>query len=166
MLPSGACGAILVGLVTLGLTASAPIQRWRDTPDFPASDPAKDIADALAAGARDGKRVLLDFGADWCVDCKVLEQTFRDPTVAKFLNEHFHVVRIDLGVYFEPDKIKNADTAAKYGVGTAEVGIPALVLLDVRGRVIKPEQAVAWRTASHFTAPEVLRYLTELADAR
>jgi hypothetical protein len=34
------------------------------------------------------------------VDCKVLENIFRDPTVAKFIDDHFHVVRIDLGVYF------------------------------------------------------------------
>jgi hypothetical protein len=48
------------------------------------------------------------------VDCKVLENIFRDPTVAKFIDDHFHVVRIDLGVY--------------------------LVLLDNHGVVVQPTE--------------------------
>jgi thiol-disulfide isomerase/thioredoxin len=133
--------------------------------DFPPSDPSKDIAKALVDAAKDGKQVLLDFGADWCPDCKVLENIFRDPAVAKFIDDHFHVVRIDLGVYFESDKIRNADTAAKYGVGE-DVGIPALVLLDDHGVVVQPKDHVAWRTAREFTAPQVLNYLKQLSEAR
>lgn len=159
------CRTALIGLAAVGLPAFAPLQRG--TPlNFPPSDPQKDIAQALGAAAADGKRVLLDFGADWCPDCKVLEQIFRDPAVSGFLNDHFHLVRIDVGVYFQSYKIKNADIAAKYGLGTMEAGIPALVLLDRHGRVIEPQHPVAWSTASGFTVPEVLTYLTQLAATR
>ena len=95
------CWATLIGLMALALPGFAPIQQAARV-DFPASDPPKDIAKALAEAERDGKRVLLDFGADWCVDCRALEQIFRDPTVARFLDDHFHVVRIDLGEYHGP----------------------------------------------------------------
>lgn len=159
-------GLALIALTTIGSPAVAPVQRVRGgSLDFPHSDPPSDIAKALQECEKDGKRVLLNFGADWCVDCKVLEQIFRDSTVAKFLDDHFHVVRIDLGAYFESDKIKNADTAAKYGVGL-ETGIPALVLLDVHERVVRPRDLVSWRTARSFTVPQVLDYLKQLAAAR
>src|SRR4249919_2873241 len=76
---------------------------------YPASDSAADIDKALSAAARDGKHVLLDFGADWCPDCRVLGALFEDPVVAPFATENFHIVRIDVG-----RRDKNADLIAKY----------------------------------------------------
>lgn len=46
----------------------------------PARDAKADIAAALAEAGRDGRPVLLDFGADWCPDCVVLGRTFRTAT--------------------------------------------------------------------------------------
>jgi thiol-disulfide isomerase/thioredoxin len=174
MQPSANSQAALIALMCLGLPAFASAQRgiphvapWEwDAVDFPPSNPSQDIAKALVDAAKDGKHVLLDFGADWCVDCKILERIFRDPTVATFLDDHFHLVRIDLGMYSEADKVKNAETAAQYGVGTIQVGIPALVLLDSHGGVVQPKDSVRWSTARYFTAPEVLDYLKQLAEAR
>jgi thioredoxin 1 len=124
-----------------------------------------EIAASVATAKRDGKSVLLDFGADWCVDCKVLDHLLKDPSVSPFLEEHFHLVRVDLGCV--PDfgcmsgtEIRNTDVAAKYGVTD---GIPALVLLGERGQVIPPPQGVRWWTARGFTAEQVLTFLRELA---
>ncbi len=36
------------------------------------ADPHQDIAGAFATAKQDGKYVLLDFGANWCLDCRVL----------------------------------------------------------------------------------------------
>jgi thiol:disulfide interchange protein len=134
---------------------------------FPPSDAAKDIATALSLARKDGKRVLLDFGADWCIDCRVLEPLIKEPEVAKFLAANFHLVRVDLGYYKGRDGMqKNDDIAKQYGVGTAAVGIPAIVLLDQHGRIVPPPKMVVWRMARLFTAPEVLNFLKELAAAR
>jgi thioredoxin:protein disulfide reductase len=47
------------------------------------------------ANAR-GKPVILDFYADWCTSCKVMEATtFKDPRVQKALRE-FTVIKIDI----------------------------------------------------------------------
>jgi thioredoxin 1 len=124
-----------------------------------------EIATGVATAKRDGKSVLLDFGADWCVDCKVLDRLLKDQSVAQFLAEHFRLVRVDLGCV--PDfgcmngtEIRNVDVAAKYGVTD---GIPALVLLGERGQVIPPPRGVRWWTARGFTADQLLTYLRELA---
>src|SRR5262249_24204714 len=42
---------------------------------------AADVQEALAAANADGKRVLLDFGANWCPDCIALDRFFREPSV-------------------------------------------------------------------------------------
>jgi thioredoxin 1 len=132
--------------------------------DYPPSDPRKDIAAALADAKKDGKPVLLDFGADWCVDCTVLSKWFRDPAVAAFLRAHFHVVMIDVGNFIRgPEEARNADLAERYGVDPDTSGIPALVLLSARGQVIPSPHHVEWRTARRFSAEDVARYLEQLA---
>ena len=47
-----------------------------------------ELDQAVASARRDGKVVMLDFYADWCVECKHLEKnTFADPEVQKALGE-------------------------------------------------------------------------------
>lgn len=71
-----------------GTTAShAPFQR---TPD-------PDQVQALLAEARQqGQPAMLDFYADWCISCKVMERTvFSDPEVIRALSGH-RLVQIDM----------------------------------------------------------------------
>ena len=57
----------------------------------------------------------------------------------------------------------NADIATKYGVGTIAVGIPAFVLLDRQGNIVKPRNEVKWRTARFFVPEEVLSDLLDVS---
>jgi len=148
--------AIVVAAIGMG-----PTSAQRGTP--PTAE--REIAASVTTAKKDGKSVLLDFGADWCVDCKVLDRLLKDPSVAPFLEARFHLVRVDLGCV--PDfgcmsgtEIRNEDVAAKYGVTD---GIPVLVLLGDRGQVIPPPRGVQWWTARGFTAEQVVTYLKELA---
>ena len=95
--------ALVTALVTAPIGAAMEAQSGA-TSFYPASDATHDIEAALAAAARDGKYVLLDFGADWCPDCRVLGGLFEDPIVAPFVRRSFHVVRVDVG-----RRDKNAD---------------------------------------------------------
>src|ERR1019366_2207184 len=47
--------------------------------------PGVDIAAALAAAKRGHKRVILDFGGDWCGDCQVLDIYFHQSPNAQLL---------------------------------------------------------------------------------
>lgn len=95
---------------------------------YPPSDPAKDIAAALLAAKADGKNVLIDFGADWCPDCRVLGALFEDPAAAPFIDANFHVIHVDVG-----RRDKNADVVEKYGATSGD-WIPAVVVIDANGR--------------------------------
>lgn len=97
---------------------------------YPPSDPAKDIASALTAAKTDKKNVLIDFGADWCPDCRVLGALFEDAGIAPFVEQNFHVIHVDVG-----RRDKNADIVAKYGATSGD-WIPAVVVLDAEGKTV------------------------------
>ena len=110
----------------------------------PAADPRADIAVAVAKAGRDGKHVLLNFGADWCGDCRVLSALLKDPRVAKLVDLNVHVVKIDVGF-----RDQHMDLAATYEAG-ADRWIPALVVLDGKGARLTslPVRTVTIRTTA------------------
>ncbi len=90
----------------------------------------RDIRYALAAAGKQHKRVLLDFGGNWCLDCHVLDNAFHQPRIAPLLNDNFVLVHVDVGRYD-----KNLDLAKKYHVDL-EKGVPSLAVLDAQGKVL------------------------------
>ena len=95
----------------------------------------KDIAAALAKAAKEKKRVLIDFGGNWCGDCQVLEIYFHDPANRGLLEQNYVLVPVNIGRYDE-----NMDIAAKYGVPVSK-GVPALAVLDAeRSAGVQPAQ--------------------------
>jgi thiol-disulfide isomerase/thioredoxin len=118
---------LLIGLVAAGgiapvnTTAQSPAASVQ--PIYPIADARKSIDAAFQAAAKDGKYVLLDFGADWCPDCRVLGALLDDAAVAPVVSANFHVVRVDVG-----RRDKNGDVAEKYGATSGD-WIPALVVL-------------------------------------
>ena len=101
---------------------------------YPSPEQAQsEINSALAAAAKDHKRVILVFGANWCYDCHVLDTTFRSKQFASTVAANYHVVHINVG-----DEGKdNLDLAERYGVPLKKaVRIPSLAVLDSDGRVV------------------------------
>jgi thioredoxin 1 len=157
MIPSRQLTALLIGLVTAsGITtmkpaAQAPASAVRQI--YPTSDARKSIDAAFVAAARDGKHVLLDFGADWCPDCRVLDTLFDDPAVAAVAASSFHIVRVDVG-----RRDKNDDLVAAYA-STSGDWIPALVVLDPgKNRIAITDDKVR---VTRRTTPAELRALLE-----
>ncbi len=71
------------------------------------------------------KKLFLYFYADWCGYCRKMDQqTFVDPAVVAFINQHFLPVRVNSD---EQNKL-----AARYGVS----GLPDLRFLTPQGEAI------------------------------
>lgn len=129
---------LLLLAIFAGTIASA---QWKKTPLQPPAqvnpklyredaNAGADINRALVAAARQHKRVLLDFGGNWCIDCHVLDNAFHQPRIAPLLNDNFVLVHVNVGQYD-----KNLDIAKRYKANL-EKGVPSLAVLSARGEVL------------------------------
>jgi thiol:disulfide interchange protein len=133
---SAATRALLVGCTLLTAVAVVPQAAAQTAttivtkhlyPDI--SSAQYDIKMGLAKARREHKRVLLDFGGDWCGDCQVLDIYFNQAPNSQLLAKNFVKVNINIG-----HMDANIDVAKKYGVPIH--GVPALAVLDANGNVI------------------------------
>jgi thiol:disulfide interchange protein len=96
------------------------------------ADGAKQIAEALARAKKENRRVLVQWGANWCGWCHVLHGVFeKDKDVARKLKYEYDVVLIDIGRWD-----KHLDLAAKYGADFKTKGVPYLTVLAADGSVV------------------------------
>lgn len=84
----------------------------------------------IARASRTGKNVALIFGANWCSDCHALDEQMHKAKLARIIQRHFVVVKINVGRFD-----KNVEFAAKYGVPIKQ-GIPAIAILDPHGKLL------------------------------
>jgi thiol:disulfide interchange protein len=117
------------------------------------ADPKADIAAALKQARAENKRVILDFGGDWCGDCQVLDIYMHQSPNAELLAKHFVVVHIDIG-----RMDRNVDVAAKYKVPLNK-GVPALAVLDSTGRLLYSQEHGDFENMRNMRAEEVTAFL-------
>ena len=117
------------GPVTAAPTAATPATgKWIAYDE--SADAHADVKRALAAAQAQGRKVLVVFGANWCPDCIVLDQSMTQGSLKPLVARDFEVVKVDVGRFK-----KNLDLAELYGVPLKK-GIPALAVLDAQGRVV------------------------------
>jgi thiol:disulfide interchange protein len=112
-----------------------------------------EIRTALAEAVREHKRVLLDFGGNWCGDCQVLDYYFHLPGNAQLLAKYFVLVDVDIGEYN-----LNLDIAREYDV-PLQKGVPALAVLDANGRLLYSQQHGEFEAMSKMDPAPVTRFL-------
>ena len=92
---------------------------------------AKAAIKATLAEAEKAKLpVLVVFGANWCGDCRMLDNTFKHGPSAPLIAKSFKVVKVDVGRFD-----RNVDIAQAYGVPLKQ-GIPAVAVLSPSGQVV------------------------------
>jgi len=94
---------------------------------------AADIQAAERIGRRDHKRILLDFGGNWCGDCQVLDFYYHQAPNAELLAKYYIVVHVDVGHIDH-----NLNIANRYRVPIGK-GVPALAVLDGNGKLLYSE---------------------------
>jgi thioredoxin 1 len=133
---------VLAAAAGLAKAASEPIYDEK-------ADARQQIATAVANAARTNSpsknNILLVFGANWCADCRALDAHMGKPELASIIERSFVVVKVDVG-----RMDKNLDLAEKYGVPVKR-GIPALAVLDSRGRLLYAQDQGQFADARHMT---------------
>jgi thiol:disulfide interchange protein len=144
-----------------GLLLAAPTARAATRQIYP--DPAQakaDLAAALKSAAATHKRILLDFGGDWCGDCQVLDLYLHDAVNRPILAASFVLVHINIGHMDE-----NLDIAKQYGV-PVEKGVPALAVLTERGGLLYSQKNGQFDTMSTMASSAVTRFLAQWKPIR
>ncbi len=106
--------------------------------NFAAENKWHSFNDGLAKADKENKMILIDFYADWCHWCKVMDQkTFQDKQVSKKLAERFVTIKLDAEdarstVKYKNETFSNPQLTRAFGV----TGFPSLAFLDSNGNVI------------------------------
>ena len=126
-------------------------------------DPARaksDLAAALKTAPAAHKRILLDFGGNWCGDCQVLDIYFHDPVNRPILDSNFILVDINVGRYDS-----NLDLATKYHI-PLDKGVPALAVLSENGKLLYSQQTGQFAPMRKMESTAVTKFLAQWREPR
>lgn len=118
-------------LAVVGITF---VVNWALTPDRVLAW-RDDESAAFAEARATGKRVMIDFAADWCLPCKELEQTFGAEGVFEAIQAGYIPLKFDVSAGSEAD----VERQSRYGTAT----LPAVIFLAADGReLLRLDRAV------------------------
>lgn len=138
----------------LALSASTARSAGRDIYPDP-SQARTDLAAALNTAATTHKRILLDFGGNWCPDCQVLDIYFHDPANRAILEAKFVLVHVNIG-----HMDANLDIAEKYEVPLRR-GVPALAVLSEKGKLLYSQKGGEFEAMSRMESAAVTKFLVQ-----
>ncbi|MEO6773749.1 MAG: cytochrome c biogenesis protein CcdA [Kofleriaceae bacterium] len=107
--------------VALVLGGAVTIWLWRQAPKHKLAYEHDELA-AFQKAKADGKLVMIDFSADWCNPCHVMERTFGTDDVYDEITRDFVPLKVDA----TEDNELEMTMKNKYGVST----LPAIVFVD------------------------------------
>ncbi len=126
----------------------------------PPEEAQAEISTALAAAAKDHKRVILVFGGNWCYDCHVLDTTFRSKEFAPLVNANYHVIHINVGNYDA-----NLDLADKYQIPLKK-GVPSLAILDPDGTLVVSQKQGEFESTVRIGPEDIIEFLKKWKPQR
>jgi thiol:disulfide interchange protein len=128
---------------------------------YPDPSQAKaDLAAALKTAAATHKRVLLDFGGNWCGDCQVLDIYFHDATNKPILEANYVLVDINIG-----HMDANTDIAKEYRVPLWR-GVPALAVLSDKGDLLFSQRKGEFEAMRKLQSSALTDFLVQWKPAR
>ncbi len=117
-------------------------------------DGSKQITEALALAKKENKRVLIQFGANWCGWCHKLHRLFdTDEKVSAELKDHYVLILVDV------NKGHNQSLMVKYGA--ERLGLPSLVVLDSTGKHVTTKNTGELEEGDHHSPAKVMTFLKE-----
>src|SRR5271156_1872042 len=119
-----------------------------------------DISQAMSTALQGHKRIILDFGGNWCGDCQVLDIYFHQPPNLALLDDNFVLVHIDIG-----RMDKNTDIAEKYDIPLKR-GVPALAVLDEHGRLLYSQKSGEFEAMRRMDPASVTDFLNQWKPKR
>ncbi|TPH15097.1 protein-disulfide reductase DsbD [Litorilituus lipolyticus] len=104
-----------------------------------------ELHQTVADANQQGKTVMVDLYADWCIACKEFEKyTFVAPQVQQALNNTLWV-QIDMTEF---DSASNSELAKHYNI----LGLPSILFFDLNGKELSNQRTTGFMGADEFAA--------------
>ncbi len=153
----------LIPVAALSLMAVSPVVPAGQA--VPVAHPYDEAADAhaqvdaaLAEAKRSGRTLLLDFGGNWCPDCRMLAGVFQEKPVSDWMAQHFIVLTIDIG-----RRTKNMDISTRWGVTIQ--GVPTVLMISPDGKLLNKDDPYGLADARSMSTQAVVDLLAKMAKS-
>ncbi|WP_437881721.1 protein-disulfide reductase DsbD [Pseudomonas sp. LRF_L74] len=137
----------LTGAIGASRGGSDPLRPWAgklETGQWQTISDPRELDAALAAAAKAGQPLLLDWYADWCISCKVIErEVFTAPEVVRQL-DGLRLIRFDI----TDSTVEQRALLDRYKL----FGPPAILFFDARGKENQDARVIGEIDAKGFSA--------------
>ncbi len=161
----------ILAAAALALSLAGPARALTAPPQVPPGQPAPvahpydapaaahDAVDAAVRKARQsGRRLLIDFGGNWCPDCRMLAGVMQLAPVQGWITQNFVPVSVNV------DHLNaNMDIAKRYGVVIKAV--PTVLIVTPDGKLLNPDGTLTLGNARTMSSQAVVDLLGKW-DAR
>jgi thioredoxin-like negative regulator of GroEL len=116
------------------------------------------LAQAFARAKNSGKRVLIDFGGNWCPDCRILAAVMDLPEVKSYVAEHYELVTVDVGRLD-----RNLGLVQRFGISKLH-GVPTVVIAEADGAPLNITNAADLADARSMNPQSIADWLARWAQ--
>jgi thiol-disulfide isomerase/thioredoxin len=142
----------------MAITSFEQLAKPLPLPYDEAADAHAAVAAARARAKKAHKLLLVDFGGNWCLDCRILAGTIEIQPLKAWVDTHYEVVTVNIGRYDA-----NMDIPASLGVtDKLKGGVPALAIVDPRGgKLLDAGRTSALEDARHMSPQGLADWLAQ-----
>jgi thiol-disulfide isomerase/thioredoxin len=164
LLAAATLSALLIAAPASAFAAKPPTVALKSLADLPTplpypydekADAEADVAAALKRAKKAHKLTLIDFGGNWCPDCRIFASLIEQPDLKKWVDKHYEVVTVNVGRYD-----KNMQIPARYGVDKLK-GVPSFLVVDGNGKLVNDGAFFALTDARHMTPQSIADWLAQ-----
>jgi thioredoxin 1 len=136
----------------MALAVALPVIALPDI--YPPPEQAQaELAAALKLAAAQHRRVIVDFGGNWCTDCHVLDNYMHDSTNQPLIDAGFLVVHVNVGRIDQ-----NLDIAERCGIQLKK-GVPAVAVLTSQGKLLYSQTEGEFQDMRHMDSSALTEFL-------
>jgi thiol:disulfide interchange protein len=119
-----------------------------------------DLTAALKTAQLSHKRILIDFGGNWCGDCQVLDIYMHNAENVRILEDNYILVHVNIGHMDE-----NVDIANQYQVPLTK-GVPAIAVLSESGKLLYSQKGGEFESMRKMESSAVTTFLVQWKPAK
>jgi thiol-disulfide isomerase/thioredoxin len=125
----------------------------------PVRDPDEDLRQAILVAQHDHKRILLEFGGDWCPWCKTMDDFFTSlPALLEFRAANYILVKINVST-----ENLNKPFRAKY---PKIPGYPHLIVLETNGEFLYAQNTGDLEQGDSYSLDKFMQFLQAWAPVQ